>query len=477
MEGWMKVSTKQREGLALLNDPSVIELLVGGAAGGAKTFLLCLMAVLRCRDYPGAREFIGRRTAKSIRQSTLNTLLTKVHPFLEMDESEFHFQSQTGEIHYKNGSIIFTGELDYQPSDPDFARLGSLEIDDALIDEAGEITLAAKNAIKSRVGRGIINQKHGIPGKVILSCNPSQNFLRTEYYDPYEKLGGGGFQKWSIGEITLENKKTTAYRAFLRMGAVDNPFLPQSYIDTLATLPDRERKRLLDGNWDYADDESSLFRSSLLDKATTYELPIQNPDGKFHKFIGCDISDKGGDKTVFSLIDNGVLITQKKSSVQMQWDNTSEAPLSRLIADELIEFAQRNGFTQQTCRHIAVECNGVGVGVRDMLKERGWQITEYVATHKSRSEGYYQMMLDMDSGNLKLFHETSGLDEVRKQLVAHTFEMDNQQPSVVKKDKLKQKIGHSPDEADSLMIANYVKNLVSNPQHDPRRNANRISQD
>ena len=169
-----------------------------------------------------------------------------------------------------------------------------------------------------------------------------------------------------------------------------------------------------------------------------------------------------------------MLVSQKPSTIQMNWDSKSELPLSRLIADELIEFAQRNGFSQRESRHIAVECNGVGVGLRDCLKERGWYLTEYIATHKSRSQGYYQLMLDMDSGGVKMLNTLTGMDELRKQLAAHTYEMVNQEPSVIKKDKIKQSIGRSPDNADSFMIANWVRNQIQNPQNDPHRNKNRL---
>ena len=466
------ISRKQQKFLELLQDKTLIELLVGGSAGGSKTFCICLAIVLLSRNYPGARIFVGRKTLKSLRQSTINTLLGKVHPMLGIGEGDFHFSSQSQELLYKNGSLVIFGELDYNPSDPDFARIGSLEIDMAFIDEAGEITLQAKNAIKSRVGRGILSSEYSIPGKVILSCNPSINFLRQEYYDPYEKLGGGDFQRWKIGRMEIEGIKQDVFRGFLRISAKDNPFLPQSYIDNLATLPDRERKRLLEGNWNYADEDDSLFKSGLLEKCITYELPEASE--KFEKFIGVDLADKGGDKTIFSLIDNGVLTSQRRSNVQMNWVQGSELPMSRLVADELIEFAQRNGFTSRDAKHIAVECNGVGVGVRDCLKERGWYLTEYVATHKSRSQGYYQLMLDMDSGNIKILDSLNALDELRKQLAAHSYEMVNQEPSVVKKDRIKQVVGHSPDEADSFMIANWVKNQINNPQNDPKRNKNRI---
>ena len=465
------LTTSAPDGLYLTDDFIVTH--------NSKSMCMGMAIVILARKYPGIRFFVGRKTLKSLKQSTINTLLTKVHPLMGVKDDEFaiHYQDMT--MDYKNSSKIIFGELETQPSDPDFSRVGSLEIDVAFIDEAGEITLEAKNAIKSRVGRGIMTSKYDIPGKLILSANPSSNFLRQEYYDNYIRLGGGSFQKWQIGEITLSEgtpneHKIPAYRGFLRMGAYDNPFLPQSYIDNLKTLPDRQRKRLLDGNWDYLDEDDMLFKSGLLEKAMAYEIPQDNQVVKPLVAIGCDIADKGKDRSVFTLVKNGVAITQKVSSVQTNWEQTSEKPLGALLADELIEFAQRNGITSKEARNIAIETNGVGASIRDIMKMRGWYITEYVATHKSRSENYYQLMLDMDSGALKVAHDLIGLDDLKRELSAHTYEMVNQEPSVCKKDKIKQAIGRSPDLADSLCIANFARNQATNPALNPKLNRNRI---
>lgn len=354
------ISVSNLDGLYLTNDFIVTH--------NSKTFTMAMMVILTVRQYAGCRLFVGRKTLKSLRQSFIHTLLGQVHKMFDITEDDFKYSGQAGEITYANGSVVIFGELMKNPSDPDFARFGSLEIDMAFIEEAGEVSLEAKNAIRSRVGRGIMAKTEGIPGKLILSGNPSQNFLRTEYYDPYMELGGGEYQSWKIGETTAKYRRRTMSqvkkiemkRCFLRMSVYQNPFIPQSYIDNLKTLPARERKRLLDGNWDYADDESSLFKSGLIDKAITYELP--QPSEKFNKVIGVDVSDSGGDRSVFSLIDNGVLVAQKLSNVQLNWDKSSEEPLSYLIANELIEFAQQNGFQQINAKNIAVESNGVGVG-------------------------------------------------------------------------------------------------------------------
>lgn len=464
------ISDIQRLAVQIFNDDDTVEAVFGGSGGGGKSVLMGLLAVTRCKSYAGVREGIGRKDLSQLKKTTLTTLFGKVHTIMGVHASDFHI-GQDGTVTYRNGSQIIPIELDYYPSDPDFNRLGSLEITDMFIDEVGEVTMGAYNAIKSRVGRWK-NDEYGLTPKLFSSCNPSLNFIRQYFYDPYSKLGGGDIQRWQDGFTVKDGKRIPAYRAFIRSSVFDNPFIEQAYVESLRRLPDRERKRLLDGDWQYADSDASLFKSGLLDKATVYELPA--PNAKFSKYIGVDVADGGKDHTVFSLIDNGVLVNQRKSQVQMNWEKDSGKPLSRLMADELIEFAQRNGFTPREAGNIAVECNGVGVGIRDMLKDRGWRITEYTATHKSRSENYYNLMLDMDSGDVKIYNSLLELDELRKELTAHTYEMNNQEPNVLKKDKLKIMLGKSPDEADSFMIANYARHMGENPELNPKTNRNRL---
>ena len=116
----------------------------------------------------------------------------------------------------------------------------------------------------------------------------------------------------------------------------------------------------------------------------------------------------------------------------------------------------------------------MGASVRDFLRERGWQVLEYTATHKTRSENYYNLMMDMDSGEVKILHDMIGLDDLRRELMSHSFEMNNQEPSVVKKEKIKQAIGHSPDLADSFQICNYARRMAEHPELAPRTNRNRL---
>lgn len=403
-----------------------------------------------------------------LKQTTAVTIMREVHPELGVKDNEFRFKGDSNTIVYQNGSEIQFFDLAYQPSDPDFDTLGSLNLTHVVIEEVGEIRQKAKEVFGSRKDR-FLNDKYGITGKLVMTQNPSQNFTRKQFYDPYKRAGAGEYQAWPIGDVYVNGEKKAALRVFVKSLPEDNPFLPKNYVETLKRLPTKERKRLYEGNWDYADDEDSLFRSDLLDRITIYNVYDYIDEGQGQKFIGVDVADKGKDKTMLTLIIDGVIVKQKRLNV----DTTGEKPISYLYADELIKFAQQQGMTAKDAKRIAIEGNGVGVGMRDAMRIRGWFITIYTATSRSRSQGYYDFSTDMDSGKVKIFNDIDTLDELRTQLTTHTYEMnDKLEPVVVKKQKIKDIIGKSPDEADSAMIANWIRrggNTVNDPKYDQSR--------
>lgn len=444
----MNLSDKQELAWNLLEDPQVTELDYGGAAGGGKSLLFCLWMTVRCRKYPGIREGIGRKEIKRLKETTVVTLLGKAFPILGVAKSEYNYNSQSGVIEFDNGSKIILVDLAYQPSDPDFDSLGSLELTDAIIEEAGEIVKKAKDVFGSRKNRWL-NVEYGLVGKTLLGQNPSQNFTRSEFYEPYKAAGGGDYQKWESGQVEVNGEMVTAYKAFVKALPTDNPFLDRNYIEVLNNLPPQERKRLREGNWDYMSTDDMLFPSQLLDKAMTGEL---SEEAKRRKFIGVDVSDQGNDKTIATLIDDGIVVKQQRLIPKPY------LPISEGIALELIRFAQQNGITREQARDIAVEGNGVGVGTRDFMKSKGWAITEYVATAKTRSQGLFNTSQDMDRGDLQIYNQLETLPDIRKQLMILTYEFNEAlDPVVISKKKIKEVLGHSPDESDSMYIANWVR--------------------
>ena len=419
---------------------------------------------MECRKYPGIRIGLGRKEGNRLRQTTVVTLLNEVHPTMGVSKEDYVFKDQAGMIIYKNGSVIQLLDLNYQPSDPDYDTLGSLLFTHVIIEEAGEVRKKARDVFGARANR-FMNDKYGIVGKTVMTQNPSQNFTRQEFYEPYKKLGMGEYRVWPIGEVEVQGEMKTAYRAFIKSLPTDNPFISRNYIERLKRLPPQERKRLLEGNWDYMDDDDVLFPSLLLDRSSIGARPT---DEQIIRHIGVDVADKGKDKTIVSLIENGVLVQQRRLNV----DTTGEKPISELYSLELIKFAQQHGFTSAMAKQIAIEGNGVGVGMRDFMRSKGWFITEYTATAQSRSAGYYKLHECMDDGSFQIWSQIETIEELRKQLMTMTYEFDDKlQPKVLAKKKIKEELGYSPDEADSAMIANWVAN---GGYSDPKQDASRI---
>lgn len=450
----LTISEVQNLAMQQFNDPQVIRIVFGGGAGGGKSFLLGLLCAIACKQYPGTRWGLARKELKSLKQTTLATLISKVHRTLGISENDYKLNLLDSTLEYTNGSSILLLDLTAKPSDPEMESLGSLELTGAFVDEVGEVNKKAYDTLSSRVNRWL-NKEYGITGKVVSSCNPSPGFVRQEYFDKYDELGGGRIQKWKAGHVWVGDQRIDAYAAFIRSTVLDNPFIDQNYVEGLRRLPPQEKKRLLEGDWNYMDEDDSLFPMALVDKMTVYAVP-EDPQDKFQKYIGVDPSDAGKDSTVVTLIDNGVICEQ----LEIKSPQGKDDAIGFFIGGKLINFAEKHGFTQPLARNIMVEENGIGASLRDAMRVLGWRINTYMATLQTRNEGYYNFMVNADEGKIKLLNTVIEDGQLLRQLTAHRYDLDSGKPVVTKKKELRQLLGRSPDHADSAMIANMAYNKL-----------------
>lgn len=461
----LKLSEKQKLFFDICDNQQFVDLLLGGGAGGGKSLTVCLWILLQCRNYPGIRIGLGRKEISRLKQTTLVTLLREVHPRLGVKQGEFKYNEQKNTIEYINRSSILLVDLAPEPSDPNYDKFGSLNLTHTVIEEIGEVTKKARDVFTSRKNR-YLNKEYGLVGKSIATCNPSQNFVKTEYYNPYKALGGGEYQKWEYGDVFIDGEKKTAYRAFLRSLVTDNPFIDQNYIESLRHLPDAERKRLLEGNWDFEDSDKMIFKPTMLDRNLTDIIP----DGE--KYIGVDIADTGSDCTILSLIEGGVLSEQIKITVN------KEEPIGEQIALEIIKFAQQHGFEPKDAKRIGIDGIGVGASTRDFLRSKGWNVYLFLAGSASqnsfrniRGEAIWTMMEKMDKNEFRIHNRLTTWEILRSQLMAHEYSTEERTILVKSKQKIKEVLGVSPDYAESAYIAFWV----AFGNNDVRKNANRIS--
>jgi phage terminase large subunit len=459
----LKLSPRQLLGYQILEDPQVVDILWGGGAGGGKSLLACIWMILRCRNFPGIRIGLGRKEITKLKQTTLVTLLREAHPILNVKDSEFNYNDQKGTIEYINGSSIQLIDLARQPSDPNYDRFGSLNFTDAVAEEIAEVDQKARDTFFSRKNR-YLNKEYGIVGKSLSTCNPSQNWVKREYYEPYKNLGGGASQKWEHGSVFIKGEKKPAYRAFVRSLAIDNPFLDLNYIETLRQMAPTERRRLLEGDWNFADADSMLFKAQNLDRANTGILI----PGK--KAIGVDIADAGKDKTVITLIESGIIADQRTIQPNIN------GAIGEQIAEEIIRYAMQHGFAQKDARGIAIDSLGVGASTRDFLRQRGWYVREFVAGATSlagyknlRSEMLWLLSQAIEHGEIKIYDKLPYIDKIRAQLMAFEFETEERTLLVKSKKLIKQQLGESPDYAESAYIAFWAYRGDTNPKNNPNR--------
>lgn len=456
----LKLSQTQNLALTLLNDPQVTDLLFGGGAGGAKTVLVCIWMVLECRNYAGIRIGLGREELVRLKQTTVVTLLSKAHGYLGVSPNEFVYNEQKGVITYINGSQIQLVDLAWHPSDPNYDTFGSLEFTHVVVEEAGEVRKKAVDVLGSRKNR-FMNTEYGIVGKTVLTCNPSQNFVRKEYYEPYKALGMGWYQKWPNGQVELPTGEIVeSYRAFIRSLAADNPFISRNYIEELRRKPLAERKRLLQGDWDYEESDFMLFTDLILDRA------LRSTVEPGHKFLGVDIADGGKDATQAGVVENDVLT----EIIPIPIDKMSQVDPAEQTALGIIKIAQQRGINPHD---VGIDGVGVGAGTRVALRNKGWNIQVFIAGAAAtqpgygclRDEQYWGLHEDMEAGRFGVYVGCPQLTELREELKPHEYANDNKVIRVTPKSpgrgaaagkSIKEILGRSPDRADCAVIGRWV---------------------
>lgn len=210
-------------------DATADEVMFGGAAGGGKSYVQVIDAFLFALKYPGSKQLILRRTFGELEKSIIRTVLG-LYP-----RELFKYNSSAHTGRFYNGSIIDFG---YLGAENDVYQYQSAEYDVIRFDELTHFTEHQYIYLLSRV-RGA----NGYPKQVKSSTNPGHvghQWVKKRFVDPAPKG-----EKIFRGDDGLK-------RLFIPALLTDNHFLMQNdpaYKQRLMAMPERERKALLDGDW------------------------------------------------------------------------------------------------------------------------------------------------------------------------------------------------------------------------------------
>lgn len=194
--------------------------------------------VSSCMRFPDLRAVVARKTIKSLRESTFNTIKAVMKQWGLKEGENYKINNLEGVVTFWNDSTITLKELEDLPSDSNFERLGSSEFTIAAVDEVSEISEKAIEVLFSRL-RWKTHETFKTP-RLLMTTNPTINWVR------------GRFVQDSDGN-PIVCKEGEAYVPF---SVFDNPDIAfrQIYEAALNKITDPATKaRLLYGNWDYVD--------------------------------------------------------------------------------------------------------------------------------------------------------------------------------------------------------------------------------
>ena len=347
----------------------------------------------------------------------------------------YKYNGQSNQLEFYNGSIILLKDLALYPSDPNFDELGSLEITDCFIDEANQVSVKARNILKSRI-RYKLDVNKLIP-KCLYSCNPAKNWVYNDFYRP------------SVDGLLDANRK------FVQALVTDNPYISKYYRENLLTLDNNSKERLLYGNWDFDNDPSTLCDYDAICDCFTNDSV--KPTGK--TFISADLAMKGRDRFIAG-----------------SWDGlichiALDQPISsgKSIETDLKDLMNKTGTGHS---RTIVDSDGLGAYLESYLKgikefhggaraltkwKDGDKIKEF---DNLKSECGFKLAEVINKRLLKIVCT----EEQREKIIAEigvlkrdSVDKDTSKKAIIKKDKMKEILQRSPDYLDMLLMRMYFE--------------------
>jgi len=199
-------------------------ILYGGAVRGGKTFAALGALIVLCRKYPLSKWAVVRTDMQKMKMTTIPSFL-KVCP----ENFIVKFNHNTNVVTFTNGSQILFFAENYD-RDKELNRWRGLEVNGFLLEEVNELREKTFNKAIERAGSHTI--KSDPPPIIICTCNPSQNWVKEKFYDP-----------WKL-------KKLNPRWSYIPAKITDNPFISEKYKESLKQLPRYEYRVFVEGDWE-----------------------------------------------------------------------------------------------------------------------------------------------------------------------------------------------------------------------------------
>lgn len=446
MELVQTATDKQLEAFEKWADDITEEIIFGGSKGGGKSFFGASCIFHDALVYPGTRYFIARETLNDLRKHTVPTIYEVISKWGIQADKYIKFNGQDSKFTCYNKSEVLLIECSAMPSDPLFERFGSMQMTRGWIEEAGEVSEMAKTNLGLSIGRWL-NDHYKLKRKLLMTCNPKKNWLKYNYID------------------LVKRGLLPADKAVIFSNVYDNTFRQKGSEKVLEGLVGVARQRLLLGNWEYDSDDDCLINGDKI-----LDLYTNDFVEKGEKYITGDIARFGKDKTVLLVweglrIIDIVIIRSSKITVAAEriklLISKHQVPLSNVIVDEdgvgggVVDILGCEGFVNNSSPIVLNQTDNKGhlkPDNFDNLKSQCYyQLADYVNAAKIFIEADLAGEFEEDGRSVKELLNQE-LENVRQK------EVDGDaKKAVMKKDKLKEILGRSPDYSDAMMMRMYFE--------------------
>ena len=404
----------QYKALQYLWDDKTTSILFGGSARSSKSYLAASFAVISCLQHPNIAIGLCRSRISYLKKTTLLTMIEFFTHQNIKEDIHYTFDRQQNIITFYNGSKILLLETYSNPSDPLFERLLSLSLQYVIIDEASEVSKLAYDTLLTR-----LTPYKGLTNKMLIVTNPCRGFIYNEFYKPFK-------------EGTLDKDKACVLGL-----PQDNLAIGKEYFEQQNDiLSGAVKQRLLFGDWEYGDETLNVYKYDNI--VQCFYSTVDNTG----TYLSCDISDGKKDYSVL-IVWKGLEII-KIYKIKETTDKV-EIKIKEIIKQYSIPI-----------KNVVIDSDGVGVGVSNRLKGCYQFKNNGKALNKEnfanlKTQCIIKLSTLIDTYNIRFNEEYK--DELINELGEIRYgDIEKDRVEIESKDKMKKRLGYSPDIFDAVMM-------------------------
>lgn len=443
----LTLKPKQKLAVDAINDPVVDTLVLIGTVGTGKTDVAAHIVISACHAFPKSRWPVFRGNLSTAQETVIPSYLDMLDRMDFVRDKDYIYREKPFFIKFNNGSQIRFREAD--PSkDPGGKKVKGINATGNHIDEADELTHEMFIQATSRKGR---KNDLGQPSVSIVTLNPTDAEHFVKIYDNYK-----------AGKLP-PNVRVIEF-------GIEDSWQSKEDIAALMENPVWWVERYMNNNWHYKDESKTLFKSHIFRNAL---IPREQMSTGM-KTKGYDVAREGNDRSVSADMEEFCL-----TNISVVKDN-KETMETDDQARWIIEDCDINDIAYE---NVMVDGVGVGVGVLDSgkilgakfgvyksgfapdpyltfdgkppTKEQAEKNNQMLSFNNLRSQMAYMFARGMERGSIKILDSCPFYNELVREAQEHHFEVRDKVLILESKEKMKARLGRSPDVFDAVLMALY----------------------